>query len=32
MIEIDPLSKYDVNNQPKPGVLVGNPDFEKLEN
>lgn len=32
MIEIDPLSKYDVNNQPKSGVLVCNPDFDKLEN
>jgi quercetin dioxygenase-like cupin family protein len=32
MIEIDPLSKYDVNNQPKSGVLVCNPDVDKLEN
>lgn len=31
MVEIDPKAKYDVNNQPKPGVLVGVPDFEKLE-
>lgn len=23
LIEVDPLSKYDVNNQPKEGVLVG---------
>jgi len=32
MVEIDPKAKYDVNNQPKPGVLVGVPDFNKLEN
>ena len=32
LIETDPLSKYDVNNQPKPGVLVGTPDMNKLEN
>ena len=32
IIEIDPLSKYDVNNQPKPGVLVGTPTLNKLEN
>jgi quercetin dioxygenase-like cupin family protein len=32
LIEIDPLSKYDVNNQPKSGVLVCNPDVDKLEN
>ena len=32
LIEVDPLSKYDVNNQPKPGVLVKTPDLDKLEN
>jgi quercetin dioxygenase-like cupin family protein len=32
MVEIDPLAKYDVNNQPKPGVLVGVPGVDKLEN
>lgn len=32
MVEIDPNAKYDVNNQPKPGVLVGVPSFEGLEN
>ncbi len=32
LIETDPLSKYDVNNQPRPGVLVGTPDLDKLEN
>lgn len=32
LIEADPLAKYDVNNQPKPGVLVGTPDLNKLEN
>lgn len=32
MVELDPLSKYDVNNQPKHGVLVSVPDIEKLEN
>jgi quercetin dioxygenase-like cupin family protein len=31
MVEIDPLAKYDVNNQPKPGVLVGMPSLDKLE-
>jgi hypothetical protein len=31
MVEIDPLAKYDVNNQPKPGVLVGMPSLNKLE-
>jgi len=32
LIEVDPLAKYDVNNQPKPGALVGTPDLNKLEN
>lgn len=32
LIELDDLAKYDVNNQPKPGVLVGTPDLNKLEN
>ena len=32
LIEVDPLSKYDVNNQPKPGVLVKSSDLSKLEN
>jgi hypothetical protein len=32
MVEIDPLAKYDVNNQPKPGVLVGSPVVDGLEN
>lgn len=32
IIEIDPLSKYDVNNQPKPGVLVGTPVLSELGN
>jgi hypothetical protein len=32
MVEIDPLAKYDVNNQPKPGVLVGSPAVDRLEN
>ena len=32
LMEIDPLSQYDVNNKPKPGVLVGTPGVEQLEN
>ncbi len=32
MIETDALSKYDVNNQPKPGVLVCNSGVDTLEN
>jgi quercetin dioxygenase-like cupin family protein len=32
MVEFDPLSKYDVDNQPKHGVLVSVPDTDKLEN
>lgn len=28
----DPLSKYDVHNKPKPGVLVGVPGHKELEN
>lgn len=32
MVEIDPLSKYDVNNQPKSGVLVDMHVVGKLEN
>lgn len=32
MVEIDPLSKYDVNNQPKPGVLTSSHTVGKLEN
>lgn len=32
LVEVDPLSKYDVNNQPKPGVLVGTPSVAELEN
>jgi mannose-6-phosphate isomerase-like protein (cupin superfamily) len=31
MVEIDPRAKYDVHNQPKPGVLVASL-AEKLEN
>lgn len=31
LMEIDPLSQYDVNNQPKPGVLVGAPGLQELE-
>lgn len=32
MVEIDELSKYDVHNQPKPGVLTSSPVTTKLEN
>lgn len=32
LVEVDPLSKYDVNNQPKPGVLVYAPKKAGLEN
>jgi quercetin dioxygenase-like cupin family protein len=32
LMEEDPLSMYDINNQPKPGVLVGVPGIDKLEN
>lgn len=32
LMEIDPMAQYDVNNQPKPGVLVGVPDVQQLEN
>jgi hypothetical protein len=31
MVEIDPRAKYDVHNQPKPGVLIASL-AEKLEN
>jgi len=31
LMEYDPLSMYDVNNQPKPGVLVGEPALKELE-
>ena len=30
MVVIDPVSKYDVNNQPKPGVLIQGKDIECL--
>jgi quercetin dioxygenase-like cupin family protein len=32
LMVLDPLSKYNVNNQPKPGVLVGVPGHKELEN
>ncbi len=32
LMEDDPLSMYDVNNQPKLGVLVSSPSAETLEN
>jgi quercetin dioxygenase-like cupin family protein len=32
LMQEDPLSMYDINNQPKPGVLVGVTGTEKLEN
>jgi quercetin dioxygenase-like cupin family protein len=31
MMELDERNLYDVHNQPKPGVLVGIPDTQKLE-
>lgn len=31
MVEIDERDLYDVNNHPKPGVLVGTPELNKLE-
>ncbi len=31
MVEIEERNLYDVHNQPKPGVLVGVPENQKLE-